>query len=132
MTIRQRFEECEDESTKKFWRGLILQNYSLLMVHQWFAVLENSRPAIKCGGDDVDDGKPIENVHFEDIYKMVFSLNPMCAMRAVELNNFFDWFLDLEVETYEEETEDDHISFMDFQFMGKAWNDYIQKEAKFI
>lgn len=131
MTIRQRFEECSDESTKKFWRGLILRNYSLLMCHQWFSVMENPRMGIKCGDEVVDDGKPIENIRWEDIYKMVFSLNPMVATRAVELNNFFDWFLDLDVEAYEEETEEDYINFLDFKFMGKAFNDYIAKEAVF-
>jgi len=124
MTIRERYKNA-DEDIQKIWRMSIMRNFSLLQVYEWFTILENPRPSIKIGDQIEDDGKPVENIHFEDILKAVHSLSPAHIKHDFVLDSFIDWFLDLESDRFEESNEDSFSNFLDFGYMGRAWNYYV-------
>ena len=126
MKIKDKFKETED--IQSFWRGQILTNYALLQCHQWFALLSKPRPAVKIGEETVDAGDPLDKVCFYDIHNLHFGLNPVNIIHECKLHEFFEWFLDLEEETFEEEDEDGVSNWLDFQYMARAWNFYIMEE----
>jgi hypothetical protein len=128
MTIRERYKNA-DEDIQKIWRMSIMRNFSLLQVYEWFTILENPRPSIKIGDQIEDDGKPVENIHFEDILKAVHSLSPAHIKHDLVLDLFIDWFLDLESDRFEESNEDSFSNFLDFGYMARAWNYYVTNKA---
>lgn len=124
MTIKETYLKAEPD-TQKFWRGLILRNYSLIQTWLWFNDLESPRPAIKTGDEVLDDGKPVENIHFEDICKLANSLHVGTMFNSIELRDFLDWFLDLETDAFYEEDENGWSSWISFEYMARAYNHYI-------
>lgn len=126
MKIKDKFKEAE-ESTQKHWRGIILSNYALLQCYQWFELLESQRPEIRMidNSQTVDDGKPIENIHYIDIQNLHFGFNPIVIMNEVKLHDFLEWFLELEEETFYEETEEGWSNWLDFTYMARAFNHFV-------
>jgi hypothetical protein len=46
-------------------------------------------------------------------------------MNELKLHEFFEWFLELDAETFEEENEDGVSNWLDFNYMARAYNHYI-------
>ena len=88
-------------------------------------LLENPRPEIRTGNEVMDDGKPVENIHFADILKLHFSLSPNVTIAEITFSAFFDWFIELDENAFYEETEDDFSTWLDYSYMSRAWNYYI-------
>lgn len=124
MKIKDKFVTAEAEM-QSFWRGMILNNYALLQCYQWFTILENERPSVKINEEELDNGKPVDTIHYQDIYNLHFGLNPHVVMNELKLHEFFEWFLELEAETFEEETDGDISNWLDFKYMARAYNHYI-------
>jgi hypothetical protein len=124
MKIKDKFVTAEAEM-QSFWRGMILSNYALMQCYQWFTILENERPSVKINNEEFDTGKPVEAIRYQDIYNLHFGINPKVVMNELKLHEFFEWFLELEEETFEEETEDYISNWLDFTYMARAYNHYI-------
>ncbi len=125
MTIRDRYKNA-DEDIQKFWRNTIIDNISLLKTYYWFAVLKDVRPVMKIGEEIIDDGKPKNNISFDDIYKIFHSFSVDNIRYKLKIDSFIDWFLALDEDTYSEETDDGISNFLDFGYMVRAWNDFLR------
>lgn len=127
MKISDKIREADSEMGE-FWRNEILENFSLLRVYYWFSILKSPRPVMRIGNEIIDDGKPKDNISFEDIYKLTRSLSVAYIQHNIKISSFINWFLSLDEETYYEETDEDFSNFLDFAYMARAWNDYIKEE----
>lgn len=125
MIIKDKIREA-DEEIQKFWRNAIIDNISLLKTYYWFAILKDVRPVMKIGEEIVDDGKPKDNISFNDIYKVYHSLSIDNIRYKLKIDSFIDWFLVLDEDAYYEETDDDISNFLDFGYMVRAWNDFLR------
>ena len=127
MRISDKNREA-DKEIGEIWRNDILENFSLLRVYYWFSILKHSRPVMRLGNEIIDDGKPKDNISFEDIYKLSYSLSIPYIQHNIKINSFVNWFLSLDEETYYKETDEDISNFLDFAYMVRAWNDYIKEK----
>ena len=127
MRISDKIREA-DKEISEIWRNDILENFSLLRVYYWFSILKSHRPAMRFGNEIIDDGKPKDNISFEDIYKLSHSLSLPNIQHNIKINSFVNWFLSLDEETYYEETDEDCSNFLTFAYMVRAWNDYIKEK----
>lgn len=127
MRISDKIREA-DKEIGEIWRNDILENFSLLRVYYWFSILKSPRPAMRFGNEIIDDGKPKDNISFEDIYKLSQSLSITYIQHNIKINSFINWFLSLDEESYYEETDEDCSNFLTFAYMGRAWNDYIKEK----
>jgi hypothetical protein len=125
MIIKDKIREA-DEEIQKFWRNAIIDNISLLKTYYWFAILKDVRPVMKIGEEIVDDGKPKDNISFDDILKVFHSLSVDNIRYKLQIDSFIDWFLVLDEDAYYEETDDDISNFLDFRYMARAWNDFLR------
>lgn len=127
MRISDKIREADSEIAE-IWRNDLLENFSLLRVYYWFSILKSPRPVMRIGNEIIDDGKPKDNISFEDIYKLTRSLSVPYIQYNIKINSFINWFLSLDEETYYEETDEDFSNFLTFEYMVRAWNDYIKEE----
>lgn len=125
MIIKDKISEANEE-IQKFWRNTIIDNISLLKTYYWFAVLKDVRPVMKIGEEIIDDGKPKNNISFDDIYKIFHSFSVDNIRYKLKIDSFIDWFLALDEDTYSEETDDGISNFLDFGYMVRAWNDFLR------
>lgn len=129
MTIREAIiSDINNDTLAYFQSQNLLANFAQLYLMIVSEKLMLPRPEIKVGDKVDDDGKPISNPTVYDVLHFAHSIAGVPLFMS--FSGFLKHFLELDTETFCDDNSDEFTSFIDLEFMVKAWNDFASKKLE--